>query len=239
MDFFLLIANVILISGIIYFAFFKDKKSEKPQKSEVTNSILELKNIGELSVFRIYSKEIVTSTSKAFDDDFLGKILNFPMTEKKIAVIFEFEIDFIYDLLSPEFKISPLGDDKYDILMPPCKYKVYMENIKFYDEQEAKFMPFFLPEFISSKLTGKFSAEEKNLLIKKAQDEAKNLSLKIINDLGGKIHKSATDTLEAIARSFGAKELAFKFQDKTIDRIDVASGKIDILEGSPKQVEQN
>ena len=112
MDFFLLIANVILIAGIVYFAFFKDKKSEKPQKNEVTNSLLELKNIGELSVFRIYSKEIVTSTSKAFDDDFLGKILNFPMTEKKIAVIFEFEIDFIYDLLSPEFKISPLGDDK-------------------------------------------------------------------------------------------------------------------------------
>ena len=121
--------------------------------------------------------------------------------------------------------------------MPPCKYKVYMENIKFYDEQEAKFMPFFLPEFISSKLTGKFSAEEKNSLIKKAQDEAKNLSLKIINDLGGKIHKSATDTLEAIARSFGAKELIFKFQDKTIDRIDVQNGEIAIVNTTQKQIE--
>ena len=237
MDFLLLFMNFLLLCGIIYIAFIKGKKTSKEPKSEVTTGILGLKSIGELSVFRIYSKEIVTSTSKAFDDDFLGKILNFPMTEKKIAVIFEFEIDFIYDLLSPEFKISPLGDDKYDILMPPCKYKVYMENIKFYDEQEAKFMPFFLPEFISSKLTGKFSAEEKNSLIKKAQDEAKNLSLKIINDLGGKIHKSATDTLEAIARSFGAKELIFKFQDKTIDRIDVQNGEIAIVNTTQKQIE--
>ena len=77
MDFFLLVANLVLIAGIIYFAFFKDKKAQKPQKNEVTNSILELKNIGELSVFRIYSKEIVTSTSNAFDDDFFGKILNY------------------------------------------------------------------------------------------------------------------------------------------------------------------
>jgi len=47
-----------------------------------------------------------------------------------------------------------------------------------------------------------------------AKDEVKQLSLKIINDLGGKIHKSATDTLEAIAKSFGARAVKFEFNDE-------------------------
>ena len=222
MEFLLLFMNFLLLCGIVYIAFIKGKKTSNEPKTEVTTGILGLKSIGELSVFRIYSKEIVTSTSKAFEEDFFGKILNFPMTEKKIAIIFEFEIDFVYDLLSSEFAITALGDDKYDILMPPCKYKVSMENIKFYDEQEAKFMPSLLPEFISSMIAGKeFTTKEKNLLIQEAQNKAEKLSLKIINDLGGKIHKSATHTLEAIAKSFGAKQISFTFQDKNIDKIEV------------------
>ncbi len=75
-------------------------------------------------------------------------------------------------------------------------------------------------------------------MIDDAKDEVKQLSLKIINDLGGKIHKSATDTLEAIAKSFGAKEVGFIFQDKALQSIDINSNEIAIDKSLKSQIEK-
>lgn len=86
--------------------------------------------------------------------------------------------------------------------------------MKFYDEKNAKFLPFLLPDSINS--TGiSFSESDKNKLIKEAKDEVKDLSLNLIQNLESKIHKSAKDTLEAIAKGFGAKRVEFEFKDNT------------------------
>ncbi|HAA1814035.1 TPA_asm: DUF4230 domain-containing protein, partial [Campylobacter jejuni] len=47
------------------------------------------------------------------------------------------------------------------------------------------------------------------------KDEVKDLSLNLIQNLESKIHKSAKDTLEAIAKGFGAKRVEFEFKDNT------------------------
>lgn len=91
--------------------------------------------------------------------------------------------------------------------------------MKFYDEKNAKFLPFLLPDSINS--TGiNFSESNKNKLIKEAKDEVKDLSLNLIQNLESKIHKSAKDTLEAIAKGFGAKRVEFEFKDNT-QKLDV------------------
>ena len=218
--------------------FFKMRKSgEQAGKPQIATDITRLKSIGELSVFKIYSKEIVTRKQNV-GSGLLGSLLSPLMTKKQIAIIFEFEIEFVYDLLSPEFAILPQGEDCYEIKMPPCKYKYSIKDMKIYDEKNAKLLPFLLPDSLNGLFGASFDESDKNRLIDDAKDEVKQLSLKIINDLGGKIHKSATDTLEAIAKSFGAKEVGFIFQDKALETIDINSNEIAIDKSLKSQIEK-
>ena len=218
--------------------FFKMRKSgEQAGKPQIATDITRLKSIGELSVFKIYSKEIVTRKQNV-GSGLLGSLVSPLMTKKQIAIIFEFEIEFVYDLLSPEFAILPQGEDSYEIKMPPCKYKYSIKDMKIYDEKNAKLLPFLLPDSLNGLFGASFDESDKNRLIDDAKDEVKQLSLKIINDLGGKIHKSATDTLEAIAKSFGAKEVGFIFQDKALQTIDINSNEIAIDKSLKSQIEK-
>ena len=218
--------------------FFKMRKSgEQADKPQIATDITRLKSIGELSVFKIYSKEIVTRKQNV-GSGLLGSLVSPLMTKKQIAIIFEFEIEFVYDLLSPDFAILPQGEDCYEIKMPPCKYKYSIKDMKIYDEKNAKLLPFLLPDSLNGLFGASFDESDKNRLIDDAKDEVKQLSLKIINDLGGKIHKSATDTLEAIAKSFGVKEVGFIFQDKALQTIDINSNEIAIDKSLKSQIEK-
>ena len=126
--------------------FFKMRKSgEQAGKPQIATDITRLKSIGELSVFKIYSKEIVTRKQNV-GSGLLGSLVSPLMTKKQIAIIFEFEIEFVYDLLSPEFAILPQGEDRYEIKMPPCKYKYSIKDMKIYDEKNAKLLPFLQPD---------------------------------------------------------------------------------------------
>lgn len=140
--------------------------------------------------------------------------MGWSLSERQIALIFEFEITFLYDLRDKNFEIIVLDNDYYKIIMPECKYKHSIIDMKFYDEKNAKFLPFLLPDSINS--TGlSFSENDKNKLIREAKEEVKELSLNLIRNLESKIHKSARDTLEAIAKGFGAKKVEFEFKDNT------------------------
>ena len=237
MENFAFLLNLVIFC-ILVFMFFKMRKSgEQAGKPQIATDITRLKSIGELSVFKIYSKEIVTRKQNV-GSGLLGSLVSPLMTKKQIAIIFEFEIEFVYDLLSPEFAILPQGEDHYEIKMPPCKYKYSIKDMKIYDEKNAKLLPFLLPDSLNGLFGASFDESDKNRLIDDAKDEVKQLSLKIINDLGGKIHKSATDTLEAIAKSFGAKEVGFIFQDKALQTIDINSNEIAIDKSLKSQIEK-
>ena len=43
------------------------KTAQKPATTQISTEISQLKSIGELSVFQVYSKEIVTKTDHAFN----------------------------------------------------------------------------------------------------------------------------------------------------------------------------
>lgn len=229
----ILVITLILLLAWVVFLLFKQKK--EPQKADIQTDITTLKSIGELSVFRIYSKEIVTKKDSGLAG-IMDKFLGWMMTKKQIAIIFEFEIEFLYDLLSKEFSIIQTGQNSYQITMPPCKYKYSIKDMKIYDEKNAKLLPFLLPDMLNGFFGSSFSESDKNRLIDEAKDEVKSLSSKLINELSTKIHKSATDTLEAIAKSFGASEISFVFQDKTIANSDIDKSEILIDKKLQKQI---
>ena len=189
-------------------------------QASISTEIEQLRSIGELSVFQVYSKEIVTKTDHAFGN-FGKEYLRWLISEKKLSMIFEFEINFIYDLTSKELEISNVANGEYLVKMPPCKYKFSIANMKFYDEKNGKFIPFLLPDSLNGFFGGSFREEDKNRLIEEARAEVEKMSARLISQLQSKIHKSARDTLEAIAKSFGAGKVEFIFNDDEQVRINL------------------
>lgn len=225
-----LTAILVLVLGLLSFLLYRQnralRKTKQKPKTTTRTEITKLKSIGELSVFKIYSKEIVTRKDSPIESRLWNSLLGWSMTKKQIAVIFEFEIDFIYDLKHRDFAIKPLGDNSFKINMPPCKYKFSIRDMKIYDEKNSKFMPFLLPDSINGLFGPSFDESEKNQLIDDAKDEIKSMSVKIINEMGDQIHKSASDTLTAIAKNFGANQVEFEFVDRNIAKVDVKDSKI-------------
>ena len=87
-----------------------------------------------LSVFKAVTKEIVTARDHSLGD--LGKrYLEWLITSKKMAMIFEFDIDFQYDLRDPAFAVAEAGPGRYRLQMPRCDYVVHVRNVTFYAEQ--------------------------------------------------------------------------------------------------------
>lgn len=207
-----LLVLVLIVFGVIYKVNKQASKASKEIKSDITSEISQIKSIGELSVFQVYSKEIVTKTDHAFGS-FGKEYLRWLVSEKKLSMIFEFEINFIYDLTSPKMDIVNTANSEYLIVMPPCKYKFSIANMKFYDEKNGKFIPFLLPDSLNGFFGSTFTEEDKNKLITEARNEVEKMSVKLISELQNKIHKSARDTLEAIAKSFGARSVRFEFHD--------------------------
>ncbi|EAJ3010214.1 DUF4230 domain-containing protein [Campylobacter coli] len=206
----ILLSLIVILLVFVIIKQFKNSSKIEEKDIHISNDITQLKSIGELSVFQVFSKEIVTKKDSAFNGIWKS-ILGWSLSERQIALIFEFEIAFLYDLRDKNFEIIVLDNDHYKIIMPD-KHSII--DMKFYDEKNAKFLPFLLPDSINS--TGlSFSENDKNKLIREAKEEVKELSLNLIRNLESKIHKSARDTLEAIAKGFGAKKVEFEFKDNT------------------------
>jgi hypothetical protein len=62
--------------------------------------------------------------------------------------------------------ITPQGDRRAILHLPPCKVDVAIKDLSFYDEQRAKFMPWLFPDLLQGFFDGRFSEEDKNRLIR-------------------------------------------------------------------------
>jgi hypothetical protein len=95
----------------------KRKRGAPGSSVKVFASIEHLRSVGELVVFKIITKEIVTSAEHWFGEGG-KKYFQWLVSARKMAMIFEFEIDFRYDLQSPEFMIEEKKDGQYLLKMP-------------------------------------------------------------------------------------------------------------------------
>ncbi len=176
----------------------------------IHSTIQHMRSIGHLSVFKVFTKEIVTQTDHSWGE--LGtKYLSWALSGRKMAMIFEFEIDFRYDLRRPEFQIEERPGGGYAISMPPCLHEVHIRDIRFYDEQRSRFLPWLLPDLLSGFVGGRFTETDKNRLVAAARDHAEQQAAELIGNLQSEVQNSAKATLQSISKAFGAEDLTFDF----------------------------
>ena len=186
-------------------------------------AIEELKAIGVLSVFKAVTKEIVTARDHSLGD--LGKrYLEWLITSRKMAMIFEFDIDFLYDLRDPAFAVQEEGGGRYRLQMPRCDYVVHVRNVTFYDEQAGKLLPIILPDAINQIFGGGFNEDDRNKLMEEAKTQAEKLAQNLARRLSSEVQTSARQTMEMLAKSFGAQSVRVVFPDAEPRKTQVAEG---------------
>ncbi len=214
-----IIVALVVVGGLWFWLKLKRNKSAKEPR--IFSSIEQLRAIGQLSVYKVMTKEIVTETDHTWGE--IGsRYLSWVLSNKKMAMIFEFVIDFRYNLQSPLFEIAETGESAYAITMPPCDYEVHIRDIRFYDEQGSKLLPWLLPALLNGFLSNGFSEEDKNKLVDAAKNHAEKQALELINNIQSEVQKSATSTLESISHAFGIENVEFTFASQTTSEVAVA-----------------
>jgi uncharacterized protein YneF (UPF0154 family) len=104
MSLIMLIVGIILgviVTATIMKMFFAKKPKTGISEYQIQSFVENMKSVGELVVFKAFTKEIVTAAHH-----WLGgtgkKYLTWLISNMKMAMIFQFEIDFWYDLKSPD-----------------------------------------------------------------------------------------------------------------------------------------
>ena len=209
----LAILVVVLVAVILVLLAISRRRKTAPASrvTSLISSLESVRSIGYLSVFKAFTKEIVTETDHSWGS-FGKKYLGWVLSNKKMAMIFEFEIDFRYDLRSVEFSIAELSEGCFVFTLPPCLHEAHIRNIQFYDEQGSRLLPWLLPEILSGFLPSGFSEEDKNRLVADAKSHAQAQSRRLIDTLESEVQSSARRTLESIAFSLGAKKVEFEFK---------------------------
>lgn len=202
---------IVVLAAVVFFLLWRLRRSGGPARETSIHSNLEaVRTIGHLSVFKAFTKEIVTETDHSWGA-FGKKYLSWVLSNKKMAMIFEFEIDFRYDLRSKEFSIVEAGPGSYVFTLPPCIHEAHIRNIHFYDEQGARLFPWLLPDLLNGFLPAGFSESDKNRLVADARTHAEQQAKHLIETLESDVQVSAKRTLESIAHSLGVKKVEFEF----------------------------
>ncbi|MFH1242558.1 MAG: DUF4230 domain-containing protein [Pseudomonadota bacterium] len=190
-------------------------KPVTPKEFDILSTVEKFRAVGELVVFKIVTKEIITASDHWFGE--MGKkYFQWLASNKKMAMIFQFDIDFKYNLHSPDFLVEPTGENTYRLKMPKCLYESHIKDISFYDEQGARLLPWLLPHLLTKALSDGFNEETKNRLIAEAKNQASQIAHGLVKKVQSEVHKSAIQTLEVLAKGFGAKGIRVDFSDEEL-----------------------
>lgn len=193
----------------------------RDMRTDVHASIEDLRALGSLSVFKVVTKEIVTAR-----DHWLGdwgkRYLEWLTSSRKMAMIFAFDIDFRYDLRSSDFAIEDKGDGRFRLRMPRGHYDIHIRDITFYDEQKARFLPWLMPDVLNSVFGAGFDEDDRNRLKEEARRQAESLAANLAQRLQSEVQTSARETMEILARGFGARHVTVAFNDSQPERAETA-----------------
>jgi hypothetical protein len=183
----------------------------REMRVSVGRQIKQMQSIGELSVFRILAKEIVSAEDHRFGDSG-EKYWSWLLGPKKMVMIFEFEVDFRFDLRDPAFGIREVNG-VHRINMPPVKPEIRLRDLSFYDERQGELLSWALPGLLSKVLGDRFDVKAKNQLKERAKEDVRILAEDQAKALRSKVEDSARQTLELIARGYGVERVAVDFAD--------------------------
>jgi hypothetical protein len=202
------------LAAVLFFAVWL-KKLKKPapvKQLDIYSTVEKFRSVGELVVFKIVTKEIITASDHWFGE--IGKkYFTWLASNKKMAMIFQFDIDFKYNLHSPDFNIESLAEGTYHLKMPKCLYEPHIKDISFYDEQGAKLLPWLLPHLLTNALSDGLNEGTKNRLIGEAKNQASQMAHDLVKKIQSEVQKSAVQTLEVLAKGFGVKHISVDFSD--------------------------
>ncbi len=204
--------------GLGYF-FARRTAFARANDTHLHSSLEGMRAVGELSVFKVITKEIVTETDYSFGD-FGRKYLRWAFSQKKLAMIFEFQIDFRYDLRSPEFAIessTTVSGRVTTLKLPPVRAEISVRSLRFYDEQRSKFLPWLLPDLLNGAFGPGFSEEDKNRLLEGAAAHAQSHAHALIEQLRPEVEASARATLLPMAHALGVRNAALTFSGDIIE----------------------
>lgn len=172
--------------------------------------ITSMKAVGELNVFRIMTKEVITA-SDHWLGEFGQKYLNWLLSSQRITLVIEFDVDFRYDLTDPGFGIDSQGEGHFQVTMPPCKHEVLIRDMRIHSEDKTELLPWLMPELIGRVFTGGFSVDAKNKLISETRVQASQLASELVQRTTAEAQRSATMTLSMLAQGLGAEKVDFNF----------------------------
>jgi hypothetical protein len=225
MDGFLIGAIAGFVAAVVIVVFLKRRGRKGLSGSEVHvhASIEELRSVGELVAFKMITKEIVTAAEHWFGD-FGNRYLTWLLSNKKMAMIFEFEIDFRYDLRSREFVIEQTGDRQYQLRMPKCFYQTHIRDVSFYDEQSSKLLPWLIPDLLNRAFGPGFTETDKNRLKEEAKQQAGHMAEHFVGKMRSEVQNSAKQTLETLAKAFGADSVNIDFSASELVQAKIEAG---------------
>ena len=200
----------VITGGLVVWALRRGSTTREP-KVQVHASVEELRALGELSVFKVLTKEIVTARDH-WAGEFGQRYLEWLFTSKKMAMIFTFDIDFRYDLRDPAFRIEDTGG-AFRLTMPPLRYDLHIRDITFYDEQKTRMMPWLLPDLVNAAFGAGFNERDRNHLKDEARAQAESLASNLVQRLRPEVQSSARETLLLLARGFTEAPVEIVFHE--------------------------
>ncbi|MBN1825103.1 MAG: DUF4230 domain-containing protein [Candidatus Eisenbacteria bacterium] len=213
----LLVGFVIGLAAAVFVAI-AFRRSRRPREvspsTEVHSFVTGLRAVSELSVFRIRTKEIITASDHWFGG-FGKRYLSWLISTKRMTMIFEFDVDFRYNLASPEMAVSEDGRGGFTVRLPPCSYEVRILDMRMHSEKGTELLPWLMPEMVNRFITGGFSVEQKNALIDEAKDQAVRLAADLVSSAEGDAQTSARRSIEMFARGFNADRVSIGFAPTT------------------------
>ena len=197
--------------------------------------ITSMRAVGELSVFRIMTKEVITA-SEHWLGDFGQKYLNWLLSSQRITLVIEFDVDFRYDLTDPRFAISPHRDG-YRLVLPPCRHEVLIRDMRIHSEDKTELLPWLMPDLLGRFITGGFSVDAKNKLISETRQQARGLAGDLVRKAGVEAQKSASRTLTMLAQGLGVSHVEVDFIGGEEFALEVDSSRIEgMLEEGPNRL---
>ncbi len=219
----LLVVWAFLATGMAVLLLIRSRKAEP--KVDVQGGIEHMRSIGHLSVYRAFTREIVTETDHSWGD-FGRKYLSWILSSRKMAMIFEFEIDFRYDLRDPNFLIESVDEEQVEIRMPACRCETRIRDIRFYDEQRSRLLPWLLPDLVNGFLGDDFREDDRNRLVRAARSHAESRAMALVRDIQPEVLASAKATLESLARGFGIDVVEISFAEGNTFVVSPDMGKV-------------
>ena len=106
---------VAIVAAVVWKIARRGRGKAAPARVTHESFVTSMRTVGELSVFRIMTKEVITASEHWFGE-FGRKYLNWLLSERRITLVIEFDIDFRYDLTDPRFEIKRRGEGDFELV---------------------------------------------------------------------------------------------------------------------------